>query len=217
MLFRSGERLGHRRRRRVQWRQPELRRDQRHGHSLPVSALGYWRRAWRFAVGGALPAEPGEVPVWALTVPYRLWHAVVRYDGRTFEELQTPGLPRWLRRALPLRGIYLAFVLAWPLVALVRALRRGRRGPAYWRLALAFPELAVFHPGSDYTEREARWSRPDFALAMFHAWRYQRAPGGYFLLDDKRHFLAVCRREGLPHPPTLTAEEAIAAIGRAHV
>lgn len=178
-----------------------------------MTPFGYWRRAWRFAVARGTPAAPEDVPVWALTVPFQLWHAVVRYDGRTFEELQTPGLPRWLRRVLPLRGLYLAFVLAWPLVALARALRRGRRGRAYLRLALAFPELAVFHPWSEYTDREARWSRPDFALAMFHAWRFHRAPDGYFLLDDKRHFLEVCRREGLPHPPTLTAEEAIAAGG----
>lgn len=178
-----------------------------------MTALGYWRRAWRFAVARALPDAPDDVPVWALTVPYQLWREVVRYDGRTFEDLQTPGVPPRLRRLLPLRVLYLAFVLAWPLVALARAARRGRRARAYWRMALAYPELSVFHPASDYTDREARWSRPDFSLAMYHAWRHRRAPGGYFLLDDKRHFLDVCRREGLPHPPTLTVEEAIAKGG----
>jgi hypothetical protein len=178
-----------------------------------VTPFGYWRRAWRFALGRRLPDDPADVPVWALTVPYQLWRDVVRYDGRTFEDLQSAAAPHWLRRALPLRALYLAFVLAWPLVAAARALRRGRRAGAYWRMALSYPELSVFHGWSDYTEREARWSRPDFSLAMYHAWRYRHARDPYFLLDDKRHFLDVCAREGLPLPPTLRAEEAVAKGG----
>jgi hypothetical protein len=178
-----------------------------------VSVLKYWHRVWCFALRRELPEAPADVPLWALTVPYLLWDEVVRYDGRTFEDLQLPHVVPWLRRVLPFRVLYLAFVFLWPLVACFRALRRGRRGRAYWQHALTYPELALFHPWSDYTSREVQWSRPDFSLAMYHAWCYHRAPADYFFLDDKRHFLEVCRREGLPHPPTFTLEEAIARGG----
>ncbi len=180
---------------------------------LPASSpLAYWSRALRFAFTDAPPA-PEEVPVWALALPYRLWHTVVRYDGRTFGELQSPGVPAWGRRLLPLRALYLAFLLLWPFVALARALSRGPGALARWRASLAYPELSVMHPKAAYTPRELAWSRPDLSLAMYYAWRYARAPGGYFLLDDKRHFLAVCAREGMPAPPTFTPAEALARGG----
>ncbi len=175
--------------------------------------ITYWRRVYRFALRGEGPARPDEVPTWALSQPFRLWREVVRYDGRTFEDLQAARLSPSLRRALPLRGMYLLFLFAWPLVALARALRRGRGAVRYWRLALGYPELAVMHPTSDYTDREAAWTRPDFSLGMYYAWLWHRAGPEYLRVDDKRHFLDACARHGLPTPPTLTPAEAVARGG----
>lgn len=175
--------------------------------------LAYWRRVIAFALGGALPRSADDVPVWALTVPFTLWNAVVRHDGRTFAELYTPGLSAAARRLLPLRALYLAFLFAWPWVALVRSLGRGRAWRPYLHHALTFPELAVFHPKADYSAREVAWSRPDFSIGMFYAWVMHRSRAGYLRLDDKRYFLDVCERAGLPLPPTYTASEAIALGG----
>ncbi len=173
----------------------------------------YWRRITRFAWRGELPKEHNEVPTWALALPYRLWNHEVRYDGRTFEDLQAGRVSPALRRLLPLRALYLCFLYLWPVVSFFRALRRGRAWRAYWRLALGFPELAVFHPASDYTDAEARWTRPDFSLAMYYAWRWNRDRPASLRLDDKRFFLDECARAAIPTPPTHTPAEAIARGG----
>lgn len=175
--------------------------------------VAYWRAALRFALRGEAPGAAADVPLWALCLPYRLWNTVVRHDDRTFEDLQLGTRSSFMRRVLPLRTFYLAFLFAWPLVAMARALRRGRAAGRYLRLALTYPELAVFHPHSDYTDREARWTRPDFSIAMYYAWRFHRTRDDFFALDDKRRFLDACTRHGLPTPPTFTLAEAIARGG----
>ena len=178
-----------------------------------VSVFTWWRRVARFALVGALPARPDEVPTWAMALPFRLWRSVIRYDGRTFEDLQAGRLSPALRTLLPLRALYLLFLFAWPLVAFARSLRRGRGALRYWRACLAVPELSVLHPHSDYTDREIDWMRPDFSLGMYYAWQWNRAQPAWLRVDDKKHFLSLCAAHGLPTPPTHTPAEAIAMGG----
>ena len=182
-------------------------------HDTRTDAVTYWKRVIRFALRGEAPARPVEVPTWALALPYRLWRGVVRYDGRTFEDIYAARVsPSW-RKVVPLRALYLMFLFAWPLVALVRSLKRGRGAMRYWRLCLGYPELSVLHPESDYTDNEARWSRPDFSLGMYYAWRWNRSAPDSMRIDDKRRFLAECEKHGIPTPPTYTPAQAVARSG----
>jgi hypothetical protein len=182
-------------------------------HDTRADAITYWKRVIRFALRGELPTRPVEVPTWALSLPYRLWDKVIRYDGRTFEDLQAGRLSAAMRRVLPLRALYLLFLFAWPLVAFVRSLKRGRGALRYWRLCLGYPELSVLHPDADYNDREAKWSRPDFSLGMYYAWRWHRSAPNSLRIDDKRHFLVECEKHGIPTPPTYTAAQAVARGG----
>lgn len=170
----------------------------------------WWRCVRRFALRGERPREVDEVIAWALCVPYARWDRVARVDGRTFADLHAGSLSRTARRALPLRALYLAFLLLWPLVAAFRALSRPR---GYWRFAMRRPEMALLYPRAALPPREVDWSRPDYALAMLHGWRYAEGRADYCGLDDKRVFLDACRREALPIPPTLTLTAAVAEGG----
>jgi hypothetical protein len=180
---------------------------------LSASPFLYWARVVRFALLGRVPETADELPIWALTVPFRLWHAQVRGDGRTFEDLHTRGVSRIGRRILPLRSLYLLFLFLWPLSAFARSLRRGRRFLFYWRTCLGRPELPLQHPHSDYEEREVTWARPDYTLGMLYAYWFHRTRDPFFALDDKREFVRACRAAGFPIPETLTREEAIAKGG----
>lgn len=182
-------------------------------HDTSTDAVTYWKRVIRFALRGELPARSVEVPTWALSQPYRLWDKVVRYDGKTFEDLQAGRLSARMRKVLPLRALYLLFLFTWPMVSLVRSLKRGRGAMRYWRLCLGYPELSVLHPEADYNDRETTWSRPDFSLGMFYAWRWHHDAPDSLRIDDKRRFLAECEKHGIPTPPTYTAEKAIARGG----
>ena len=180
-----------------------------------MSPLGWWRCVARFALRGDLPASPDEVVAWALCVPYAHWNKVARVDGRTFGELH--GGASRLRRALPLRALYLATLLAWPFVVAMRALRRPGRARRYASMAMRRPEIAMLYPAADLPEREVVWSRPDYALAMTHGWLYAHQRGGYSALDDKRRFLEACATAGLPTPPTVTLTDAVAEGGSWYV
>lgn len=172
-----------------------------------MTPFGWWRGVARFALRGERPRELDDVPLWALCVPYALWNRPARVDGRTFADLHA-------RRAQsPMRGLYLAFLLLWPLVASVRALRRGRGARGYWRMAMRRPEIAVLSPHATLPPREVEWSRPDYALAMLHGWRWAHGRADYCALDDKLRFLDACRDAGLPIPPTRTLAEAVARGG----
>ncbi len=163
----------------------------------------------RFALRGGLPSRVEEVPRWALAVPFRLWNQKCRPDGKTFGDLHRGRSTS----ALPLRAIYLVFLFVWPLVAMLRAVGRGRGAARYYRHALFRPEFALLYPKGDFPDAEVAWGRPDYALAMLHGALYAGEPDGYFALDDKRTFVARCRREGLPIPPTFTVAEALARGG----
>lgn len=178
-----------------------------------MGVIGYWRRIVRFALLGRLPEAPDDVSIWALCVPYRLWRAPRRYDGTTFEDAYTRGAGR-SRAFVPYRGLYLVFLFLWPFVAWLRALWRRTEAPRYWRLFLARPDLSLLHPKSDYTEAEAAWSRPDFALGMYAAWDYSKTRADWHSLEDKGVFVKRAREAGLPIPPTVTSAEAIARGGQ---
>lgn len=175
----------------------------------PQADVGtWWRRVVRFAIRGELPAVPEEIPSWAVAAPYRLWRVPVRHDGRTFADLVASVFPAGLGRLMPGRALYLLLLVGWPLIALLRSLARGRGALARWRLALAYPELSVTRPRSDVTDREAVWSRPDLAFAMYYAWcaRAQR-PAWLSLLDDPAQLAAACEAQAIPMPPpTLRAK-----------
>jgi hypothetical protein len=179
----------------------------------PGGLWAYWRRVARFALLGHPPRAVWDVPTWGLCVPFRLWRLPVRYDGVTFEENYSPGLSPRARRLLPLRWLYLLFLVLWPWTAFLRALRPGRRGWRYFRGALRRPDLSVFFPRATFSERELDWSRPDHALGMFHACEYVRTRAAYFELDDKRAFHAACLRAGLPVPRRVSRNEALALGG----
>ncbi len=169
-----------------------------------MTPLRWWRCVARFARRAELPETPDEVCVWALCVPYALWDRVARVDGRTFAELHgARAHPR-----LPMRGLYLAFLLLWPAVVLLRALRRPTRARRYLSFAMRRPELATLYPDAELPEADIAWSRPDYALAMTHGWRYAHGRGDYCALDDKLRFLAACREAALPLPETVTVTEA---------
>lgn len=178
-----------------------------------MSPARWWRCVARFALRGERPRDVDEVTAWALCVPYALWDRTARVDGRTFADLHAGSGRGPLRRLLPLRALYLAFLALWPLVALARAARRGRGARAHWRLAMRRPEIAILYPWAELPAREVAWSRPDYALAMLHGWRYAHGRGAYCALDDKLRFLDACRREGLPIPPTLSLTDAVARGG----
>ena len=182
-----------RRRHRLQRRQHELWRLQRHGHPLQVTALGYWRRAWRFAVARALPDAPTTCPSGPLTVPYQPG-AVVRYDGRTFEPPDARR-PR-ATPAPPLRALYLAFSVAWPLVALAPRRAAGdERGPTgAWPSRTPSSRSSTPRATTPTTGPAGRGPISPSRCTTPGATAARRR---YFLLDDKRHFLDVCRREGL--------------------
>lgn len=167
----------------------------------------------RFALLGQLPRTAEELPIWAMTVPLRMWKTVARADGRTFEDLHAVGIGETARKLLPLRSFYLLFLLLWPLSALGRALRRGPGFGLYWKMAMSRPELAVQHPQSTYTEREVLWGRPDYTLGMFYAYWFNKERASFFALDDKREFARVMAAEGFPLPPALTVEEALSSEG----
>lgn len=182
--------------------------------SATLRAVRDWyARVVRFALLGRGPAWPAELPVWGVCLPFVYWQVPVRYDGRTFADDYTKGIGRVARAVLPLRASYLLFLLGWPLVAFLRGVRRGRGLPRFVRHALARPDLTLFHPKADFTDREIAWGRPDHALGMFHAWQFARRPAPYFRLDDKRAFHAACVTAGLPVPRQFTVEEAIARGG----
>lgn len=181
---------------------------------LSASPFRYWWRIVRFAILGQLPRTAEELPIWALTVPLRLWRKRVRVDGRTFLDLHSRGMSRLARVVLPLRLFYAIFLFAWPLSALGRSLLRGRRAAFYWRTCLNRPELPLQHSDADYTDREVLWSRPDYTLGMFYAYWFARGAAPFFALDDKRRFVAACREAGFPIPETMSREEAIARGGQ---
>lgn len=166
----------------------------------------------RFALRGDLPTTPDEVPVWALCVPFRQWSRPKRYDGRSFADAYGASFGRVGRLFLPLRWFYLQFLLVWPFVAAVRALRPGR-GAKFLRAALFRPELALAHPDGTDTDAEIAWSRPDYAIGMYYAFTWDRTKAPWFYVDDKRRFLELCAANAIPVPPTLTAAGAIARGG----
>lgn len=173
----------------------------------PVSTLAWWRDLARFALRGDAPDTVWQVPLWGMTVPYQRWSRPCRPDGRTFAALHGGRLSPLARAVLPLRALYLLSLALWPLVA---ALRAARLGAASYRHALLRPELAMLFPKGRFTTHEVAHGRPDYAVAMYHGWRYAEGPDAYLALDDKRAFLAACAREGLPTPPSLTRDEALA-------
>jgi hypothetical protein len=168
----------------------------------------WWGRIWRMAVRGQPPRAEADVPVWALCVPFRLWHRQYRFDGKVFH-VAYGGKRMWW---LPLRALYLGFLAFWPFVALLRSLHHPEKR-RWYRNALARPDLAMLHPESDWTDREMQWMRPDYALSMLYAVEFARTRAEHFWLDDKTRFLERARNEGLPLPPTVTADEAIARGG----
>lgn len=175
--------------------------------------LHWWKRLVAFGLLGRPPIQPEDVPLWALTIPFRMWNTVCRYDGRSFEDMYAAKIhPVW-RRLFPLRSLYLIFLFLWPLMALAHAVRRGTGAGTYWQGAMSRPELSMLHPESDYTEQEWAWSRPDYALSMLYACLYDREKPDFLRLDDKHYFMEKARAAGLPLPPTLSREEAQQAGG----
>ncbi len=174
-----------------------------------MSAAAYLRLLVRFALFGRRPARCEELPIWALAVPFRMWKRPCRYDGRTFEAFYTSGASRLTRTLLPLRFLYLLFLLLWPTIALARSVRHGSRWREQYRAALRRPDLYMFHPAASYTEAELAWGRPDFELGMLYAVEFDRLRSPFFELDDKRAFADACRRAGFPTPPELTPQEAV--------
>ena len=175
--------------------------------------LTYWARVARFALRGDRPVTVDEVPVWALCVPFRQWSRPKRYDGRSFADAYGASFGRVGRWLLPLRWFYLQFLLFWPFVAAVRALRPGR-GRKFLRAALFRPELALAHPDGTDTDAEIAWSRPDYAIGMYYAFTWDKTRAPWFFVDDKRTFLKVCTAHGFAIPPTFSAADAIARGGR---
>lgn len=174
-----------------------------------MTPLRWWRLIARFALRRELPTRVDEVCAWSLCVPYALWREVARVDGRSFADLHGASRLRWA----PLRALYLLFLFLWPVVALARAARRPLRARRYFDFAMRRPELATLYPWADLPAREVEWSRPDYALAMTHAWLYAHGEAGYCALDDKREFLAACRATALPIPETVSLSEAAARGG----
>jgi hypothetical protein len=178
-----------------------------------LGILSWWGGVFRFALAGASPKSPREVPLWALCTPFRRWHDVVRHDGRTFRDLHSKGQGALAKALLPLRGIYFVFLLTWPLVSLFRAALRGTGAARYFRAAMARPEMLAQYPHAVFDDVDIAWSRPDYPLAMYYAERFARGPDALFALDDKKAFLAACAKHQLPTPPTLSAAEAVAQPG----
>lgn len=176
--------------------------------------FAYWSTVIRIALLRRLPRGPGDVPVFALVVPFLLWSSPIRHDGRSFEDMYAASIPKRLRWLVPLRSLYLVFLFVWPFVAALRSLSRLSGAYRYWRGALRRPELALLHRDATFSERELSWGRPDYAIAMYYAWLYHHRRPEFFALDDKRQFAAACEQAGLPMPPTLTVKDAIAKGGQ---
>ncbi len=172
--------------------------------------LAWWRRVVRYALRGGHPDGPEEVPAWALCVPWRIWRLPKRPDGRSFEDAYAGRHPRIVRWLFPFRLLYLAFLFAFPLVAVMRGLPDRRA----IRRALARPDLVLPFPRARPGDREVAWSRPDYAIGMFYAWEYALHRPPHHTLDDKRAFAAACARVGLPTPRTVEVVEAVARGGR---
>ena len=175
--------------------------------------LIYWYRICRFTLLRQRPSSPAEVPVWALGIPFILWHTPWRPSGRTFERSYFGSYGKMTRRLLPLRSLYLLFLFFWPFVAAIWALKRGRGAWRYWQGAMAYPDLALLHAKATYTDQEWRFTRPDFAIGMFYGLRWAQDTPDYLRLEDKNIFLERARAAGLPVPPTLSVEEAEALGG----
>lgn len=180
------------------------------GAAPDPSLLRYLARVWRFAIRGAEPKVPADVPVWSLCVPYVLWDRVIRYDGRRFSDSYTKGIPAGLTRVVPFRFLYLVSLFAFPLVSALRALGRGFGARRYFRSAIARPDVLMFFPTADLTDDEVRHSRPDQPLAMLHAHAAATSMPDHLRLDDKRHFLETLGNAGFPVPPAVTLEAALA-------
>ncbi len=179
--------------------------------------LVYWYRICRFTLLRRRPTSAAEVPVWALGIPFILWHTPWRPSGRTFERSYFGSRNKTLRRLLPLRSLYLLFLMFWPFVAMIWALKRGLGAWRYWRGAMAYPDLALLHAQATYTEREWRFTRPDFAIGMFYGLRWAQDAPDYLKLEDKDVFLKRARAAGLPVPPSLSIKEAEALGGEIYV
>ncbi|MFO0667696.1 MAG: sugar-transfer associated ATP-grasp domain-containing protein [Polyangiaceae bacterium] len=181
-----------------------------------MGIFAWWLGVVRFALLGKAPRAAREVPLWALSVPLRLWNKPVRHDGRTFADLHTLRMSKLSRALLPVRFLYLVYLFAWPLVVLTASIFRGRR---YLRHAMKRPEMLAQYPKSDFEDRDIDWSRADYALAMYYGYRFHHrhrelGKDTFFDLDDKKAFLEACAKHGLPTPPTLAAKEAIAKGGK---
>jgi len=175
--------------------------------------FAYWSRIIRLAILRRTPREPGDVPVFSLVVPFLVWSRPVRHDGRSFADVYGRPIPKILRPLVPLRSLYLGFLFVWPMVAALRSLSRFAGAYRYWKGALTRPELALLHRDATFSQPELDWGRPDYAIAMYYAWLFDRARSSFFALDDKRVFHDACVNAGLPLPATLSAAEAIARGG----
>lgn len=173
--------------------------------------LAWWRFMIRFALLRQLPQRAEEVVAWSVTVPFTLWNDAFRYDGRSFRSAYSATLPPWIRPLVPLRALYLAFLFCWPLVACWRSIKRGRAVMRTLRGHFERAELVFSHLDAEFTEQEWQWSRPDMVFSMLAAWEFQHLRPAYGQLEHKATFLKRALEAGLPVPPELTLEQALAS------
>ncbi|MCG8423165.1 MAG: hypothetical protein MJE77_35125 [Proteobacteria bacterium] len=171
--------------------------------------ISYYRHLAYFLTRDALPQNRDELTPWAMTLPYKLWDRVCRYEGKTFAEYYLGDLDALaLRRFFGSRSSYAALLVLWPAAAAFMAARHGRHALPQLRRGLARPDLRLYFPERWFSQQEAETMRPDLLAGMYYAFEYTRSQPDYLTLDNKRLFAELCREQELPVPTEYTVDQA---------